>query len=111
MLHGVDQPEGADPGLLDVHIRVEEPRVGHEERRQGEGHLGRIEPLLRCAILRFIRRLADADEWDSQAVLVEVPVQAADLEIRGQEDLVDVGARSRGNPGGRTAASPRGRGT
>ena len=35
--------------------------------------------------------LADGDQGHAQAVLVEVLVEAGDLEIGGQQDLVDVG--------------------
>ena len=41
----IDQLQRALARLVEVHVRVAEPRRGHEEGRQREGHLGRVEPL------------------------------------------------------------------
>ena len=91
VMHGIVQLEGAFPGFLDVDVGVAEPRVRHEERGQREGHLVGIEPFGRRALaLLVVAGLADGDQGDAQTVLVEVFVEPRHLEIRRQQDLVDV---------------------
>ena len=70
-----------------VDLGIPQPRVGDEERRQREGHLGRVEPLLGCALALLVARLADRDQRHAQPVLVIVAVEAADLEIEARRIL------------------------
>ena len=86
----VEELERAFPGFLDVDVGVGEPRVGHQKRGEREGHLIGIEPLLRRALTLLGLGLSDADQGHAEAVLVEVLVEAGHLEVRGQQDLVDV---------------------
>ena len=72
VLDGIEELERAFAGLLDVDVGVAEPRVRHQEGGQREGHLVGIEPLCRRALALLVLRLADGDQGDAQAVLVEV---------------------------------------
>src|SRR5207247_1462741 len=80
LFHGVDQLERANPRLPDVHVGIAQPRVGAQERGQGEGHLGRVESLLWRTLALLGVRLADPDERHSYPILMEIAVEAADLE-------------------------------
>ena len=93
----VDQVQRALAGA----VVVAEAGVRREEGGQREGHLGGVEAL--DAGGRLLAA-ADADQRDAQAVLVILGVEPGDVEVRAEEQLVDVV----GLPGGLPQRDPEG---